>query len=794
LHRSLLSLLIAPGLLLRAQDPGPSLRAVRAASAPQLDGGLEDAPWALAPVATDFLQSAPNYGQSSRLKTEARVLFDETYLYIGLRMIQEVPVLAPVFRRDAQNVPTDWVSVEIDSLGSRRTALRFQVSASGVRMDALLHSDTLADPGWDGLWEAETRIQAGGWTAELRIPLSLLPMKPGKAWGLNLSRHCAALQETSSFHLPSRDQVAWVSAFPRLEGVEDLQPKPRREWIPYVLGQRKFETAQPYDDRRGKLTAGLDAHLGLGPASQLDLSLRPDFAQVEMDQAVLNLSAIETQLPEKRPFFLEGMDVFVTPGVQLFYSRRLGKALGDPVLNPGEKLEDRPSFVDIAGAAKLTGSLDQGLRYGLLSAVTERAQAEIRLGDGSVERREQAPQTTDLVFRAQQPLGDGTSYVGAFTSLARSAGGQRDARVGALDGSFTSADRSTQILGQASFSRIQTPQDPHREGHALDLRVTRTLGHGYSLFWGSWHLSRDFDPNDLGYVDFAGQKGTYLEGTKNWDRAFGSFTSAKAQLWGQYRTDLEGVPSDRNLGARLDLNLKNQWSLHLEGTEALPIQSDLELRTRQDPVRIYFPRRSRETLLARLSAPGAAAWRPSLEAQRTWQEGGPTDRFSLGQVWRPSPPLQFELTTAYQRARGEDSYFETVGGRPVAGLRSLQQVDVVLRGEYAFSRALTLQAFTQWMDAAWSYRDLRAFNRDGSTQPWQPDRVPAASARLWNLNLIARWEFRPGSTAYLVYTHGVRSAALLSERAALRPGSDLDELRHLPSDDSVQLKVSWMFR
>jgi hypothetical protein len=234
--------------------------------------------------------------------------------------------------------------------------------------------------------------------------------------------------------------------------------------------------------------------------------------------------------------------------------------------------------------------------------------------------------------------------------------------------------------------------------------------------------------------------------------------------------------------------------MYCEGRHDFPAEDHLELRTLFEPERVYLHRPGTNTVKGGLSAPNTYRWQPALELERSWRDDGPTDTVNLVQTLRPIPPLSCELAATYQRASGEMAYFDTVGDTPVAGLRRLSQFDLVARASYAFSPRSTLEIYSQWMDSAWSFRDLHRYGPSGRLGPHQPTEPTVASRRLWNLNLLARWEFRPGSTAHLVYTHGVQSETLLDDGAALHPYRDLVALGHMPSDDVVQLKVSWLLR
>ncbi|HEX4845471.1 MAG TPA: carbohydrate binding family 9 domain-containing protein, partial [Geothrix sp.] len=278
------TLLLIPAfgtLALAAPSPGSGLLALRASTAIRLDGRLDESVWREAPAASGFIQEWPWRGQPARQRTEVRVLYDARFLYIGARMHHDraldggqATVVRRLHRRD-QDSQSDWFSVALDSDHDRRTAQVFEVNAAGVQRDQTIYNDSTFDASWDGVWESATTADADGWTVELKIPLSLLRFKGGmeaQTWGINFSRTDQGnLRESSRWMVVPRGESGFVSRFPDLTGLENLDPQPRREFIPYLGLARKFETARGFDDRRWEARAGLDARLSLNTHAQVDL-------------------------------------------------------------------------------------------------------------------------------------------------------------------------------------------------------------------------------------------------------------------------------------------------------------------------------------------------------------------------------------------------------------------------------------------------------------------------------------------------------------------------------------------
>jgi hypothetical protein len=789
-------------------SPAP-LRAVRATEPIKVDGKLDEAIWASAPAARGFIETWPVFGNPSKLPTDVKILYDDHFLYVGARMHHikgQGPVIRRIHRRD-QDSPSDWFSVYIDSLHDRRTAFSFSVNASNVQADSVYFGDTSFDRSWDGVWESEVSVDADGWTAELKISLSLLRIKPSspgdgpQTWGINFSRNDqGTIRQSSSWQVPPRGENAFVSRFPDLTGIEGIRPQLRREFIPYLSVQRKFETAQNFDDRKVEGRAGLDAHWGLSTQSQVDLTIRPDFGQVEVDQAVLNLSTVETFFPEKRPFFLEGSEIFRTTGGQLFYSRRIGKASPSAGLSAGEILLEQPLVTDITAAAKYTAKID-GINLGILGASVEPTRASFLDASGTARKRESSPLTNFGVARLQKSLDASGSFVGGFTSYTHEAGfSGRDAVVGALDGSLKSQDRS-QFLDFALARSEAGSLGAKEAGWYAYLRGVKTWSNGWRVGIQTFNASLGFNPNDLGYFSDADTKRIYVNASRQWDRSWGPLRNWQILVEQLYDTDQAGQKLHHYIYANGRTDFTNFWSVWTGLGNNFQTQDNRELRTFGQPDRKYLQRPGTIFANAGFDTAGNKPWYVRMEVSRQWFPGGPSTESSLFQNIKLGSQTELQLQTSLIRNEGELRWLRTIqadlatgyAGTPVVGQRRLGEFNQTLRLAYAFTPRLTVQLFSQWLAVTWNFKDLQAYLDDRQLHPTTTADATAFSYRLWNVNLITRWEFRPGSTLYVVYTHGATTDALINDRASLSPRSDLAQLRHLPSDDAVQIKFSWLF-
>lgn len=799
---AVLSLALLASLALQAKGLQDKFLEAKRLNAPlKLDGKLTEPAWAEAPEAAGFTTSWPEFGKDSALDTRVKVLYTDRHVYIGARLKNpkgREGIVRRLHRRD-QDSTSDWFTVYIDSLHDRNTAWAFMVNAAGVQRDALCYADTRQDSSWDGVWESAVSVDDEGWSVEMRIPLSLLRIKAEdgpQTWGINFSRSDQGpLRERSSWFQPPRGIGGFVSTFPELRGIEGVKPQPRREFIPYLSSQRKFETSQPYDDRGWTQRAGMDLHLGLNTHSQVDATILPDFGQVEVDQAVINLGTVETFFPEKRPFFLEGMELFQFPELQLFYSRRVGRGVGAPVTASDETVVDAPLSSEILGAGKYTAKFSSGLNVALLGANVQAARARIRQADGSDTDRELAPMANYGVLRVQQALDQRGSYVGAMGTWHRQSGASgREARVGGLDSAWKSEDRSLTLEATAAQSQAG-PAGQQVSGGRQQLHAVKQWGNGTILEGRVVNADRDFNPNDMGYLSRADERRASVMLLRSIDRSWRVFRNFSWELDATQATDQAGTVIQRGYSASWRMDTIWYNGIWVNAGSNAPVHDDRELRTFRDPQKKYLQVDPIPWVNLGFDTAANRPWYVRLSANREWQEGGTNTDLSLAQTLKLNSALELTLETRGTRNLGERKWSHTTDdGTPVTGLRRMTQLNQTLRVAYAFTPALTVQAFGQWLAASYAYRDFRAWAGNDSLVPAAAPPQTAFSTRVWNLNLIGRWEFRPGSTAFLVYTKGASSSALLNGHGGLSPWSDLKSLQHLPSDDAVQVKVSWLFR
>jgi len=529
-----------------------TIQAVRINNATvKIDGYLDDLVWKKAVYAKDFIQRDPLEGAPATDPTEFAVLYEHEYLYIGIMAYCSEPekIKSILSRRD-DATPCDWLCVSLDSYNDNRTAFEFWLNPIGVKRDLRRFDDSGQDINWDALWEGNAARVEEGWSAEFKIPFSELRFgsNEDQFWGIQVYRYMAEKNEDNFWAYWPKEEMGWVRHYGELTGLTDI-PRQKRIYVtPYVTAQydKANYFANPVHPKTYDLDSnyGVDIKYGLTNNLTFDLTVNPDFGQVEADPAELNLTAFETYFPEKRPFFVEGGNIFnFSLGIGendqsnngLFYTRRIGRRPHYYVYD-SEGYENNPRATRILSAGKLSGRTDSDWSLGILNAITARETGTVEFADDTPTLTKTVePLTNYFVSRVQKDFGEGTTTLGGiFTSTNRRIPSEdshlnfltTDSYTGGIDFSHRFGDDKYYIQGTFTVSdvigshraitRIQTNanhyfQRPDATHLRVDSSATYLMGFAHKFFllmnrgehWqygvGEWSYSPGFEANDLGF-------------------------------------------------------------------------------------------------------------------------------------------------------------------------------------------------------------------------------------------------------------------------------------------------------
>ncbi|GAA0717054.1 hypothetical protein GCM10009430_13460 [Aquimarina litoralis] len=404
--------------------------------APTINGLIDESSWDLVEWSGDFIENEPDENTPPSQQTKFKILYDQKYLYIGYRCYDKEPdkIEKRLSRRDG--FAGDWVEINLDSYHDKRTGFSFTITAAGVKGDEFISDNgNNWDGSWNPIWYTATNIDEEGWTAEVKIPLSQLKFGKSKEqiWGLQVNRRFFRKEERSVWQRISQDAPGWVSEFGELHGLIDIEPQKQLEIQPFAVAQYDTfpaEDGNPFRDGDDfKLNGGLDAKIGITNDLTMDLTVNPDFGQVEADPAAIALDGFQIFFREQRPFFVENKNIFdyqfANGFDNVFYSRRIGRSpqgsVGSSPVNT--EFVDRPNNTTILGAAKFSGKTKDGWSIGILESVTQREIAKIEDADGNRRETIVEPLTNYFVGRAQKDFNDRNTYIGGiFTATNRNLG------------------------------------------------------------------------------------------------------------------------------------------------------------------------------------------------------------------------------------------------------------------------------------------------------------------------------------------------------------------------------------
>jgi hypothetical protein len=807
-----------------------SATAFSAERPPIIDGRDDDPIWKSATPITAFRVFDPKEDGDPTFKTEAKVGYDAENIYVFVRMFDPHPdsIVSLLSRRDVKT-QSEQLKIMIDSYHDRRTGYEFAVNPAGVKRDYYTYDDSREDITWDAVWDVATQIDSLGWTAEFRIPLSQIryPRAAEHTFGLMIVRDIVRLSERDSWPLLRRSVRGIASQFGELSGFRGLGSPHRLEVAPYVVTKNRSRPEPTGFGRTQKLTVGGDVKYGLTSNLTLDATINPDFGQVEADPAQLNLTAFETFLAEQRPFFLEGTGIFSFAGdaSRLFYSRRIGRApqLAGLVGDPGA---DVPSATPILGAGKLTGRLSSGASLGALFAVTGRQ----AVGPIIVE-----PQTEYGVFRASQDLRKGQTGIGTMLTVVNrqldavsALRLRREAIVGGIDARHRFADGRYSISGSFAMSTVRgttaaidrtqrnavhyynrpdarLPYDPSRtslSGTDLQLKGDKVAG---TLTFGAQYerLSPGFETNDIGFLSQADQQFAqiYAGVQSSEPRAFWRNASAQVYQYNQFTAN--GLPATNFSELDLYAEFQNRmtFSANMWSDNLLPAYCDR--CARGGPAVRGSPDYN---MLVNLGADPRWKAVPTIAAIYTVGDYGNST------LWRVRPyvtvrarsNLSWEIGTRYQRNRNDTQWFQNLG---VIGSDTTHYLFAHLdqellsftsRFNYTATTTMSLQLYAEPFLTTGRYfrlRELASPRAARYADRYRPFSLSTSDAsfnvKQLNASAVTRWEYRPGSTIFIVWTQGRDQDD--RNAGSFLPVRDFRDLFAARPDNTFLIKASyWM--
>lgn len=801
------------------------------AAAIVLDGELNDDGWRSANPVTMFVQRDPLEGAEPSFKTEARIVYDSSAIYVGVRAFDAEParIIGFLTRRDVGSA-SDWIQVYIDSYYDRRTAYQFSVNPLGVKQDAYWYNENESDDSWDAVWDVVVRRTTDGWYAEFRIPFSQLRFsgRGDGQLGFAISRQVARLNETSTWPLISKSASGWVSSFGTLNGVNIGSASKRLELVPYTVAQVLTEPRQPGNPLQKTpdpgASIGADLKYAVTPSLTLTATVNPDFGQVEADPAVVNLSAFETFFQEKRPFFIEGSGTyqFECRDCNLFYSRRIGRQpRGYPDI-PDDGYASVPRNSTILGAAKLTGRV-RNFSVGVLTAATDE-----EVGHGAISGTTWSevvePRSFYSVSRARREFSDQSSLGFILTTTNRSlvdtvsflpdsaitGGVDYNWRIGkrwGLNGYWAGSqvNGSTEAIDALQRNNVHSFQRPDADHVEIDPFATSMRGHSGNINFNKLagertrmnvnvgYRSPGFEVNDLGFERRADEvpQNSWLQ--IRWDKP-GKYTRNIRLNFNQWSS--HNFDGDRlGLGGNINLHAQftNLWNSG--GGINVNARNFDDRLTRGGPGGYTLPNVNGWYYLS-TDGRRKVSFNWNLNFFRTSRSHGVQIEPSV--TVRPTAALSVEFGHMFDQNLNDAQWITEElrddRTRYVFGRLDQHTSSMTTRVNYTITPNLSMQVYAQPFVSSGNYTQFkelvngRASDYDERYTPYVYVGSPDFKVLSFRTTNVMRWEYKPGSTLFVVWQQGREG---LGTPNGFRYGEDFGDVFATASSNAFLVKLAY---
>jgi hypothetical protein len=727
--------------------------------APIIDGKLDDIGWNIVEWQTDFIENEPDENTPPTFQTKFKIIYDEKNLYIAIKALDDEPskIEKRLSRRDG--FAGDRINVLIDSYNDKRTGFVFTVTAAGVKGDEIAtdNGDNI-DDSWNPVWDTKANIDSEGWTAEMKIPLSQLRFGNAKEqiWGLNIVRRIFRKNESSVWQRIPIDAAGFVSEAGELHGLIGLVPQKQLEIQPFtVLQYDKFskEGNNPFRDGNDfKFNVGLDAKIGITNDLTLDLTVNPDFGQVEADPAEISLDGFEIFFEEQRPFFVENKNIFDYRfggnRDNLFFSRRIGRSPQGSVNTTDGEFSDKPDNTTILGAAKFSGKTKNGWSIGILESVTSKEYAEI---DNNGDRREELvePLTNYFVGRLQKDFNDGNTFVGGiFTATNRKIDGDLDflrksAYTGGLDFKHQWKDKKFYIEGNLVLSQVEGSKEAIQntqeslthlfnrvDASHVDVDPNRTslTGTGGKIEFGKastghWRYgiganwrSPELELNDIGFLRQADEIRQYAWTRFRTLKPFGKFRSISARFNVFTNFDFEGNYNRILYRLTSFAEFKNNWGIEGGLIYKPRIFSNTVLR---GGPRFRFSKEFIQFLSFGTDSSKKFRFVAGFVHSQAEQNNFSFLRFETNFTYQPTNSLSISLSPEFSKNINKTQYVTetSFNGSPryITAEIDRQTLSASIRLNYTINPNLTIQYYGQPFISRGTYKNFNYITNDSRT-------------------------------------------------------------------------------
>ncbi|SFH09449.1 DUF5916 domain-containing protein [Pedobacter insulae] len=773
-------------------QPKKKLVAQRTSESPKIDGNLDDAVWAKAAVATDFIELKPVPGrvETKEGATEIKILYDDHAIYLSARMYDNPDsVVRELVARD-QIGNADFIGIVFDTFLDGVNGNGFFVTAAGVQFDAKYSLIGDEDPNWNAVWESSVKIDGKGWTAEMKIPYSALRFssKEIQNWGMNVTRKRTGKNVQTFWNYVDPKINGFINQSGILEGLQNIKAPLRLSFSPYVS---TLISNYPYNtpgvkNTQAAFNGGMDVKYGINQSFTLDMTLVPDFGQVQSDYRVLNLTPFEVKFNENRQFFTEGTELF-NKG-DLFYSKRIG-SIPSYFDNSGIKSTDKviksPQEGKVLNATKISGRTAKGLGIGLFNAVTNKMFTVVEDATGTRRNVESQPLTNYNIFVLDQSLKNNSSISVINTNVLRQ-GSAYDANVSAALFNISNKSNEYFVSGEGKMSYVTSdPVKKNRNGYSYELEGGKKSG-TFTVVYEQEFSDTRFDPSDMGFYT----NNNFFDQSVNF--GYNIYKPGKwynqIQAWTEIEYSRRYKPGDfQSLGIfpGVYIQYKNFWSTELIGNFLAESNDFYESRNGQ----VYkAPSSYRVAVYVNPNRTKAYNFGGNIVREKRDLMDGVSYNFYFFQNLRVSDKLAFGLDLNFQPSYNFVNWVALNGNQSVFSRYDRNTVENTMDAKYSFTNkmGISLGVRHYWSDRR--NKDFYSLNASGRLDPYNGAVLKDVDRNynVFNIDLVYIWQFSPGSELSITY----KNAAETNERFyTKRYGRNFDHVLSGPQNNSLSIKV-----
>ena len=728
-----------------------------------IDGHLDEAEWKDASVATEFTNWQPQAGTTPSQPTEVKVIYDDEAIYIGAYMKENSrdDIMTEMSERDRIG-NTDWFGIVLDTYGNATEADEFIIASTGTQFDAKVSSNG-EDTDWDAVWFAEVQLTDKGWYAEVMLPYSALrfPKKEIQHWKVNFMRRQAKTGEKNSFQYLDPEVNGFITQTANLTGIKNIKPPLRLSFSPYISAyalHSKDNNRVPINSTGYSYNGGMDVKYGINESFTLDMTLIPDFGQVQSDPQVLNLSPFEVRFSENRPFFTEGTEIF-SKG-DLFYSRRVG---GTPIgfynaynaIEANEEINENPQETQLYNASKISGRTAGGLGIGVFNALAAQTHAILRNTETGEERQiETAPLTNYNVIVLDQNLRNNSNVSFTNTNVWREGNDYHDANVSAVNFNLKNKAQSYQVDGGIAISQLINPNADNINGIEYEIGVGKIAGN-FNLFASTNGTSNNYNSNDLSFLTETNIREYDLNASYSINNEFLAFN--RANFWSNVSLGTLYESSDfryLHFNAGWWTETKKQWNFNMWYNAQPKAAHD------------YFEPRTPGRFYKRPGMVNTGFWmgtdnrkkvRISMSAFgiKWFEEGRKFAEWDLDVRYRVNNKFTVGMGTGVDQNWNDIGFVNTDGENIFMGRRNRYVVPSEVYARYTFNKRMNLRFDLRHYWAKVYYDKFYTLNEDGTLTNSDYNGFHDQIFNQFNIDMVYRWRFAPGSDIFIVWKNNI---------------------------------------